>query len=175
MVVPSYRCERGSMATRTELMDLIINRGGGTWEDEVYGPYRIRTASSFTGKTGSGKTAVVLLIAASVALGRKIGDIDVEQGRVLYFAGANPDDVRMRWIAMSQQLDFDATTIDVYFIPGASRFPRCASASSPNCNGSAATSPWSLSIPARGLLRRQGSQQQHRNGRAWAPLPGADR
>lgn len=73
---------------------------------------------SNTGKTGSGKTAIVLFIAACVALGRKIGDIEVEQGRVLYFAGENPDDVRMRWIAMAQQMDFDATTINVCFIPG---------------------------------------------------------
>jgi hypothetical protein len=74
---------------------------------------------SFTGKTGAGKTAVVLLIAASVALGRKVGDIEVQQGRVLYFAGENPDDVRMRWIAMAQHMDFDPETIPVYFIEGA--------------------------------------------------------
>ena len=73
---------------------------------------------SFTGRTGSGKTAVVLLIAASVALGRTIGSLEVTRGRVLYFAGENPDDVRMRWIAMAQQMDFDVDAIDVCFIPG---------------------------------------------------------
>lgn len=73
---------------------------------------------AFTGKTGSGKTAVVLLIAVSVAIGRNISELEVEKGRVLYFAGENPDDVRMRWIAMSQQMDFDVETIDVYFVPG---------------------------------------------------------
>jgi hypothetical protein len=73
---------------------------------------------SFTGKTGSGKTAIVLLFAASVALGRSIGPFEVTQGRVLYFAGENPDDVRMRWIAMAQQMDFDVDAIDVCFIPG---------------------------------------------------------
>jgi AAA domain/Bifunctional DNA primase/polymerase, N-terminal len=73
---------------------------------------------SLTGKTGSGKTALVLLIAASVALGRPIGKYDVVQGRVLYFAGENPDDVRMRWIAMARPMGFDLDTINVCFIPG---------------------------------------------------------
>ena len=73
---------------------------------------------SFTGKTGSGKTSIMLLIAAHVALGKAIGDCQVEKGRVLYFAGENADDVRMRWIAMAQQLGFDLEDIDVYFIPG---------------------------------------------------------
>jgi hypothetical protein len=77
---------------------------------------------SLTGRTGSGKTAVVLLIAASVALGRKIGDLEVAQGRVFYFCGENPDDVRMRWIALAQQMDFDIDKIDVDFFPGRFRF-----------------------------------------------------
>ena len=41
-----------------------------------------------------------------------------ELGRVLYFAGENPIDVQQRWIAMSQQMDFDYETIPVHFIPG---------------------------------------------------------
>ena len=57
---------------------------------------------SLTARTGGGKTATVLLIAAVVALGKTIGKLEVTQGRVLYFAGENPDDVRMRWIAMAQ-------------------------------------------------------------------------
>jgi hypothetical protein len=77
---------------------------------------------SFTGRTGAGKTAVVLLLAASVALGRKIGDLEVAPGRVFYFCGENPDDVRMRWIALAQQMDFDIDTINVDFFPGRFRF-----------------------------------------------------
>ena len=73
---------------------------------------------SLTGKTGSGKTAIELLLAASIALGRPIGSKEVQQGSVLYFAGENPDDVRMRWIAMSQQMNFDIETVDVHFVPG---------------------------------------------------------
>jgi AAA domain len=73
---------------------------------------------SFTGKTGAGKTAIMLLLAASVALGHLFGDRKVKRGRVLYFAGENPDDIRMRWIALSQHMSFDIDTIDVHFIPG---------------------------------------------------------
>src|SRR5262249_42513371 len=73
---------------------------------------------SFTGKTGSGKTAIALLIAASVAPGRPIGAYNVEQGRALYFAGENDIDTRMRWIGMAEHLGFDAGGIGVHFIPG---------------------------------------------------------
>ena len=73
---------------------------------------------SLTGKTGSGKTAVALLLTACVGLGRPVGPHEVAQGKVIYFAGENPDDVRMRWIALAQQMDFEPETIEVYFIPG---------------------------------------------------------
>jgi hypothetical protein len=73
---------------------------------------------SLTGRTGAGKTAIILLIAASVALGRSIGTRQAHKGRVLYLAGENPDDIRMRWIAMAQNMDFDLDEIDVHFIAG---------------------------------------------------------
>jgi len=75
-----------------------------------------------TGRTGAGKTALMLLLVAHVAEGRAIGDRAVERGRVLYFAGENADDVRMRWIAMAQQMGFDIETIDVHFIAGTFKF-----------------------------------------------------
>jgi hypothetical protein len=77
-----------------------------------------RFCYSFTGKTGAGKTAIMLRLSAHVALGQPLGDREVEQGRVLDFAGENPTDVRMRWIALAQQMDFDINAIDVHFIPG---------------------------------------------------------
>jgi hypothetical protein len=40
------------------------------------------------------------------------------KGRVLYFAGENPDDVRMRWLAMAEHLKFDVDAIDVHWIVG---------------------------------------------------------
>ena len=73
---------------------------------------------SFTGKTGAGKTSILLLFSACVGIGRAIGKNEVSQGGVLYFAGENPDDTRMRWIAMAQNFDFDIETIPVNFIPG---------------------------------------------------------
>jgi hypothetical protein len=73
---------------------------------------------SMTGKTGAGKTSIALLFCALVALGRVLDGRQFEPGRVLYLAGENPVDVQQRWIAMSQQMDFDADAIDVHFIPG---------------------------------------------------------
>jgi hypothetical protein len=73
---------------------------------------------SLTAPTGSGKTAIALLLAACVALGRPVGEYQLEAGRVLYLAGENPDDVRMRWLAMADAMDFDIDTIDVHFLPG---------------------------------------------------------
>ena len=77
-----------------------------------------------TGSTGAGKTAILLLISAHAALGRPIGDRGVQRVTVIYFAGENPVDVRMRWIAMAQQMDFDVDTINVHFIPGVFKFLR---------------------------------------------------
>jgi AAA domain-containing protein len=77
-----------------------------------------RYCYSFTGRTGDGKTAIVLRIAAQIGTGRALAGHEVEKGRVLMFAGENPDDVRARWLAMSQQMDFDVETIKVYFVPG---------------------------------------------------------
>jgi hypothetical protein len=73
---------------------------------------------SLTGKTGAGKTAIALLFAAFIAEGRTIDNREFSKGRVLYLAGENPVDVQMRWIAMSQQLDFDYDAIDLHFSPG---------------------------------------------------------
>ena len=86
----------------------------------VDGILQRRSVYSLTGATGAGKTAIMLLISAHVSgtLGRSIGDRGVQCGKVIDFAGENPEDARMRWIAMAQQMDFDIDTIDVHFIPG---------------------------------------------------------
>jgi AAA domain-containing protein/bifunctional DNA primase/polymerase-like protein len=73
---------------------------------------------SLTARTGTGKTALALLFTALVGEGKPLGEHEVEQGRVLIFAGENPDDIRARWIAMAQQMQFDIDTIPVHFIPG---------------------------------------------------------
>ncbi|MCM5691440.1 bifunctional DNA primase/polymerase [Sinorhizobium meliloti] len=79
---------------------------------------------STTAMTGTGKTAVLLLIAAVTALGLDLGGLEVKPGRVIYLAGENPDDVKMRWIAMSHHMGFDPEDIDVHFIPGAFPIPK---------------------------------------------------
>jgi AAA domain len=77
-----------------------------------------RFCYALTAPTGSGKTAIALLISASVALDRPLGEYQLERGRVLYLAGENPDDVRMRWLAMADSMKFDPAKIDVHFLPG---------------------------------------------------------
>jgi hypothetical protein len=77
-----------------------------------------RFCYALTAATNTGKTAILLLLAASAPLGRAIGERGVERGRVLYLAGENPTDHQMRWIAMGQQMDFDVDNIGVHFIPG---------------------------------------------------------
>jgi AAA domain len=71
---------------------------------------------SLTGATGAGKTLITLRLAASVALGVDFAGRETKKRRVLYLAAENPDDVRMRWIALSQHMDFDHDDIDVFFI-----------------------------------------------------------
>ena len=73
---------------------------------------------SLTGATGAGKTAITLRLAASTALGVVFANRETKRRRVLYLAAENPADVRMRWIALAQQMDFDPDTIEVYFIEG---------------------------------------------------------
>jgi RecA-family ATPase len=61
----------------------------------------------------------MLLIAALVATDKgMLGGHGLGAGRVLYLAGENPDDIRMRWIAMSEHLGFDPDDIEVHFIDG---------------------------------------------------------
>jgi hypothetical protein len=71
---------------------------------------------SMTAATGTGKTAVLLLIASLTAEGGEMSGREVARGRVVYFAGENPDDVTMRWIGMAHEMGFSLDDIDVHFI-----------------------------------------------------------
>jgi hypothetical protein len=84
----------------------------------VVGLLQRRFFYSFTGQTGAGKTAIMLLLSACAALGQPFAGHDTKPVRVLYLAAENADDVRMRWIALAQQMDFDINTIEVYFVEG---------------------------------------------------------
>jgi hypothetical protein len=76
---------------------------------------------SLTANTGHGKTAVALLLAALKALGRPLGDREVDKGHVLYFAGENPDDARARWIALCERLGVEPDAVNVHFLTGAGK------------------------------------------------------
>src|SRR6516162_5968655 len=85
----------------------------------VVGWLQRRFVYSLTAATGDGKTAIALLISR----GFKLGKLDFKSGRILYFAGENPDDVRMRWLATTQQFGLAPEDIDnVYFVPGVFKF-----------------------------------------------------
>jgi hypothetical protein len=84
----------------------------------VEGVMQQRRLYSLTGKTGDGKTALQLYLTYLLATGTSLGQREVERCRVLYLAGENPDDVRARWLVMSDALNFDASSIDVNFVEG---------------------------------------------------------
>jgi AAA domain len=89
----------------------------------VVGWLQRRFVYSFTAATGDGKTAIALLITLLVSQGMKLGKLEFKRGGVLYFAGENPDDVRMRWMAATQQFGLTPEDIDnVYFVPGVFKF-----------------------------------------------------
>jgi hypothetical protein len=73
---------------------------------------------TMTAPTGSGKTAVMLYAATSVAGGTLFYDRDVEQGDVLFMAGENPDDVRARMIGTMEYHKIDPAKCRVHFIAG---------------------------------------------------------
>src|SRR4029077_3436050 len=81
---------------------------------------------SLTGATGAGKTAITLPLAACIGLGIPFAGRETKKRRVLYLAAENPTDVRMRWIALSQQMDFDHDTIEVFFIEGVFKISQMA-------------------------------------------------
>jgi AAA domain len=88
----------------------------------IEGLLQRRFIYSLTAATGTGKTAIALLLAALVSQGAKLGKLEVAKGRVLYFAGENPDDVRMRWLAVTQQFGLTPADMNVYFVPGVFKF-----------------------------------------------------
>jgi AAA domain len=89
----------------------------------IVGWLQRRFVYSLTAATGDGRTAIALLITMLVAQGFKLGKLSVKRGRVLYFAGENPDDVRMRWMATTQQFGLTPENIDnVHFVPGVFKF-----------------------------------------------------
>ena len=77
-----------------------------------------RYVYSLTAPTGAGKTCIALYIAMCVALGMKLAGLDVEKGRVLFFAGENPDDIRSRWIKLCEVMGQNSEDVEIFFMPG---------------------------------------------------------
>ncbi len=73
---------------------------------------------SMTGPTGEGKTSVALLLALLVDRGQPLDGREIDKGKVLFLAGENPDDVRVRWIKLLDDMKVDAGDVNVFFIPG---------------------------------------------------------
>lgn len=79
---------------------------------------------SLTAQTGHGKTALALLIARLVGGSNPnaaLGKHAAAKGRVVYFVGENPDDLRMRVIG-DPDLHNDANA-QIWFIPGVFSIP----------------------------------------------------
>jgi hypothetical protein len=78
----------------------------------IEGIIRTNTLYCLTAKPGGGKTGFMVLAALAIATGRAdILGIEVVKGRVLYLAGENPDDVRMRFMIACYLLNIDMLVI----------------------------------------------------------------
>ena len=73
---------------------------------------------SLTARTNHGKTAVSMYIAMCIALGEAMHGREVKGGTVLFFAGENPDDIRMRFLVLAYIYGFDPDKIKIRFKPG---------------------------------------------------------
>jgi Bifunctional DNA primase/polymerase, N-terminal/AAA domain/Primase C terminal 2 (PriCT-2) len=84
----------------------------------ITGLLQKRFVYSLTGMTGSGKTCIALRIAAHVIKGLELSGRKVKKGKVLYFAGENPDDVLVRWIKLCEEMDIPSYTPMMHWLPG---------------------------------------------------------
>lgn len=109
-----------SKATKRRLMQSSAEFVAGYMPPDylIDGLLQRRFVYSMTAPTGSGKTCVALRITAHVALGLPLAGREIVKGRVLFFAGENPDDVRARWIKLCEDMLEDPATMDVFFLPG---------------------------------------------------------
>jgi hypothetical protein len=81
----------------------------------IKGMFQKRYIYALTAPTGFGKTAVAILLAMLVALGWPLHGREIKRGRVLYFAGENPDDIRARLIRQAEE--FEVEEPDVVIVP----------------------------------------------------------
>lgn len=81
---------------------------------------------SLTGHSNAGKTAIAIKTAFAVASGKPLGNHRTTRGRVVYFAGENADDVRSRFIALTQDMRLDANQLDDWLFIAPIAFPLAA-------------------------------------------------
>jgi hypothetical protein len=87
----------------------------------VDGVLQRRFLYSLTGVTSGGKTALALLLARAVGSTDPLamfGCCGVENGKVVYFVGENPDDVRARVIGANSKRDDDPDTDCINYVVG---------------------------------------------------------
>lgn len=72
---------------------------------------------ALTGHAKTGKTAAAQAIAMHVATGLAIGPHSIPKGRVLYLAGENPDNIRKRWVVMTEDAGL-SSDLDVHWYDG---------------------------------------------------------
>jgi hypothetical protein len=77
--------------------------------------FQKRYIYAMTAPTGFGKTAIAILLAMHVAVGRPFHGRKVKKGKVLYFAGENPDDIRARLIKQAEEFGVD--DVDIIIVP----------------------------------------------------------
>jgi hypothetical protein len=87
----------------------------------VDGVLQRRFVYALTARTGDGKTAIALSLARAVSSAdsnARFGPHAVARGKVIYFVGENPDDVRCRIIGADSQRSDDPSLDRIHFIPG---------------------------------------------------------
>jgi AAA domain len=116
---------RGEGITVSEALPSVLVSLDGFLKDFITPDYLLdgilqrRFIYSLTAQTGHGKTALAVLIARLVGSSKPnsaLGKHRAEKGRVVYFAGENPDDLRMRVIGDEDLHNDDKAQI--WFIPG---------------------------------------------------------
>jgi hypothetical protein len=93
----------GSMLPPDYVVDGVIMRGS------VY---------TMTGNTGHCKTLIALSMAIAVARGAWFCGRECQQGTVAFFAGENPENVKMQFRAMCWEMQVDWRTLDIAWHEG---------------------------------------------------------
>jgi hypothetical protein len=73
---------------------------------------------TLTGKTGHCKTLTALMMAIKCARGDWFCGRKCKQGSIAFFAGENPDNVKMQWYSMCASMNVDPTSLPVYWYEG---------------------------------------------------------